>query len=521
MEIGNANNADAFIQLGIVMQTMLVQPFVSLIATTLGIHIRPSDQLTLWKKLLTRVKALSLPSPEAYYQLLDQSQSAPGRAEWRELANLITTTETYFFRDSGQFSLLRNYVLPELISRKRALATQSACRPQLRLWSAGCSTGEEAYSLAIVLDQLLSDRSQWDILILGTDVNHSTITRARQGIYSDWSFRAVAPEVQQDYFRRHWEGWEIAAPIRQMVKFRPGNLVQDGYPEVHAELHDLDLIICRNVFIYFEPQAIDQVLKKFYATLSPGGYLMTGHLELHGQAIDGFQVRSFPESALYQRPSQPAPAPILPVLTPPLTSPLPLPQPTLATIPVPSVGRTTLVSPPPTVAPQQTPQAAPEETAVILSLLSQKAYPAAILQIRQLLQEQPKHFQAYCWLAKAQANLADYSEAIQACEQAIALNPLASEPYYLLAQIAEERGDLEQAKTLLKRIIYLAPKSVFSYWELGQLYAAEGNRAKAEKLWRSAQALLNGMASEQPVEFQENLTVEDLRSWIKQSLLKP
>ncbi|MDF5740293.1 MULTISPECIES: CheR family methyltransferase [unclassified Nostoc] len=237
---------------------------LDLIADTFGIQIQPQHQDTLKKNLLTHMRALGLSSLNDYCQrLMARNQLISGGTEWQDLISLFTVTETYFFRDQGQISLLKNQLLPELNERKRQLslthgnaANGEFYRPTLRLWSAGCSTGEEAYSLAILLKELIFDYHAWDILILGTDINQSAIALAEQGIYSEWSFRTTTPEIKSRYFRSHKKGWEIDPAIRAMVTFQPGNLMQDSYPAYAGSIHDLDLILCRNVFIYFDFNAI-------------------------------------------------------------------------------------------------------------------------------------------------------------------------------------------------------------------------------------------------------------------------
>ena len=155
---------------------------------------------------------------------------------------LLTNGETYFFRDHGQFDLLRLRLLPELIERRRDAKT-------LRLWSAGCSSGEEAYSLAMLLDMLLPKRDGWNILILGSDIDEAALAKARRGHYGQWSFRMAPPALKQRYFQRKGDEWMLDERIRSMVTFRTSNLIGETFPS--AELRDMDLILCRNVFIYF------------------------------------------------------------------------------------------------------------------------------------------------------------------------------------------------------------------------------------------------------------------------------
>ncbi|MDZ8065205.1 MAG: CheR family methyltransferase [Nostoc sp. DedQUE08] len=526
----NSQHSDDFILL----------QMVDLIADTFGIHIKPQYQDRLKKNLLTRIRALGLCSLNDYYQFLVANQLVPGAKEWQELISLLTVTETYFFRDQGQMSLLKNQLLPELIERKRELsltqynaANGEFSRPTLRLWSAGCSTGEEAYSLAILVKELIPDNQTWDILILGTDINQPAIAQAQQGIYSDWSFRTTTEEIKNRYFRSHKKGWKIDPAIQAMVTFQPGNLMQDNFLAYASSIHNFDLIICRNVFIYFDFDAIAQIISKFYCSLTPGGFLLTGHTELYGQKTEPFQIKNFPQSAVYQRhTSLDEQSKVLNTITPAaiesreteISSPSLTVWLTKLSVEA-SRGRTEAeeekllninnslpspASPAPPASPAYPnhPSLPSLETGFDVSAntqslldaakesLIQEAYVDVIQIAQQVIALAPQDFQAYCLMAEAYANFGDYSQANQACQQALQISPLAIEPYHLLAQIAEEQGDRDSAKLFLKRIIYLAPNSVTAHLELGSIYEREGNEKQAQKTWRSLLDILENLPQE-------------------------
>ena len=271
----------------------LRQAFIRLIAQHTGLEIRERDRTALSQKIFLRMKALKLLFPLHYYQLLE-SKTLDSYQEWQKLIIDLTNLESYFFRDKEQFNLLRNHILPELIQRKQD-------RKTIRICSAGCSTGEEPYSLAILLKELIPNVEQWNLTILGIDINQDALEKAQIGIYRAWSFRTVDPEIKQGYFKLINHQYQIVQPIKEMVKFEAVNLVNDPFPQPNSEMRDFDLIICRNVFIYFDQSAIAKVLDKFYLTLQPLGYLITGHAELHDQNLSQFQTRVFAESLIYQR----------------------------------------------------------------------------------------------------------------------------------------------------------------------------------------------------------------------------
>ncbi len=282
------------------MDDALIQLFIQLITTHTGLQIRPQDRSGLSQKLLTRMKSVKIADPEKYYHFLT-TISFENQNEWRELVVLLTTVESYFMRDKGQLSILKKVIFPKLIEQKRTLYKTLGTKPTLRIWSAGCSTGEEPYSLAIILKQLIADWKQWTILILGTDINQKVIDKAQQGVYSPWSFRLVDSQVQKQYFSPRQIEWEINRELRESVDFSCLNLITDAFPNFYRNIYNIDLILCRNVFVYFEPEYISLVLKKFSKTLRPGGYLITGHAEVYGQPMNEFQPEIFPESIVYQR----------------------------------------------------------------------------------------------------------------------------------------------------------------------------------------------------------------------------
>lgn len=271
----------------------LRQALVQLIADQTGLEIRERDYRALSEKIRSRMKTLQLNSPEDYYQLL-KSSTLDGREEWKTLMTLITNNESYFFRDKEQFSLLRKHILPELIERNKTNKT-------LRLCSAGCSSGEEPYSLAILLQELIPDLEQWNLTILGIDINQSALQKAREGIYSPWSFRSVDPEIKQRYFKLVDDLYYLDQNIKRMVDFQPFNLIEGPFSYPNFEMKEIDLILCRNVFIYFGAAAIAKAIARFSYALKPQGYLITGHAELSGQDLSLFQVKVFSESLVYQR----------------------------------------------------------------------------------------------------------------------------------------------------------------------------------------------------------------------------
>ena len=187
----------------------------------------------------------------------------------------------------------------------------SRSRPWGWLWSAGCATGEEAYSLAMLLHELIPDLKNWDILILATDINQDSLARARQALYSDWSFRESRAKTSRAlYFSPQGRFYRLCDPIRHMVTFAPLNLIEDNFPSPHNNTVSMDLIICRNVTIYFTEETTRGLVQKFYRGLAQGGWLVVGHADLSLTTYRAFQARSFPNTVMYQKSGEPTSEPV-------------------------------------------------------------------------------------------------------------------------------------------------------------------------------------------------------------------
>ncbi|MBI4716159.1 MAG: tetratricopeptide repeat protein [Nitrospirae bacterium] len=427
-----------------------MQDPTALVAARTGLHLRESDAAAVMKAVLCRVRDLGLPSVEDYLCRLTEETPEGGR-EARELTVLLTVGESYFFRDQGQFALLRSRVLPELL-------TLHARDRVLRLWSAGCATGEEPYSLAILLRELIPDPDQWDIRILGTDIQETFLDSARSGAFGDWSFRAVPPEVKDRWFTKTGGFHRLDPRIRGMVTFRPIDLLRESFPEGRGDLVGMDLILCRNMFIYYNREAVAAVAEKLTRSLREGGYLMTGHGELFSSVPPTLIPRIFPESMIYQRGGE------------------------------------------------------------SLAVASEPPRPAAIPRVsRKATRERAGKAQAprqdpeaLCRLGEAFANRGDHDRAVASLKKAIAADPLAPRPYYLLAHVAEERGERAVTRENLKKVLYLDPGFLPAYFELAALYEGENDFAKARQTRQAVLDRLRSLPESQRLEPYGEMTVEEV-----------
>lgn len=228
-----------------------------------------------------------------YSELYNKARSDGSGTLERAIIDAVTTGETLFFRDRSPFDLLRQKLVPELIDRRSRSASGKI---PIRIWSAASSTGQEIYSIAIVLRELLGGSPKYDIRLLGTDISSQAVARASQGIYRDIEIeRGLPPEMHSRYFVRRDAGWQIRDEIRAMAAFRTLNLLRD-----FTMLGQFDIIFCRNVAIYFSEPDKAGLFKRLAASVAPDGSLVIGATEaLAGGS--GFEPKRYLRSTFYQR----------------------------------------------------------------------------------------------------------------------------------------------------------------------------------------------------------------------------
>jgi chemotaxis protein methyltransferase CheR len=254
-----------------------------------GIYFGDDSLPVLERRLRERLAALNLHSYAEYYQFL--RFSSMNAAELDEALDLLTTNETYFFREDYQLRAFRDEVLPRL-------AVDAASRKRITLWSAGCSTGEEVYTLAILIAEsgLFDD---WEVRVYGSDISRRCVAAARRGIYSASAFRVVGPEIKRAFFADKADGSHVVDKIRQFCHFGHLNLMDSEKVRVVGRV---DVVFCRNVLIYFDQRSRKKVIDMFYERLVPGGYLFLGHSESLLNVSTAFELVHLSEDLVYRKP---------------------------------------------------------------------------------------------------------------------------------------------------------------------------------------------------------------------------
>ncbi len=241
------------------------------------------------RRLGERLEALGLPSYQAYYKYL--RFDAHNVAEMEEAVERLTTKETYFFRQEYQLRAFQSELLPRL-------EQANARSRRLLVWSAGCSTGEEAYTLAALI--LESQRFDgWDVRVIGTDLSRQCVAHARRGVYQSSSLRATSAKDRARYFLELSDGFHVTDAVKKLCQFGQMNLFESGRGNLVGRV---DAIFCRNVLIYFDVRSRKRVIDNLYQRLSPGGYLMLGHSESLLNLSTAFELVHLRDDLVYRKP---------------------------------------------------------------------------------------------------------------------------------------------------------------------------------------------------------------------------
>src|ERR1700674_274668 len=478
------------------------------IAETTGLHFPPERLADLERGVAEAARELGFADVAAYVCWL--LSTPPAKAQWQVLANHLTIGETYFFRDKKAFDILANHILPELVRVRRS------GERRLRIWSAACSTGEEAYSLAILLRRVLPDWRGWHVSIVATDINTGFLQKAAAGIYGEWSFRDAPAGFKERYFNRTGEGrYAVRPEIKKLVNFAFLNLVEDVYPSLATDTNAMDVIFCRNALMYFTPPQMCKAIGNLHRALVEGGWLVVSPSEASHTLFPQFVTVNFPGAILFQkhdamdwtertsaRPSETAEFVAPAIETPSRWAPQ---------------GPTGRSTQPPPALPSEAPApaaAAPPPYAVAELLYQQGGYAEAAATLLAAFAEHVPEPPAFSLLARALANQGKLTDALAWCDRWITADKLDSAGHYLRAVILLEQGDREQARASLQRAVYLHPDFVLAHFALGNLTRGLGRNVEADKHFANAQHLLRGYRPDDPLPESDGLTA----GWLAQSI---
>ena len=478
-----------------------------LLADRMALHFPEGRLGDLQRAMETGAKQLGFSSGAELTRKLLDSQLTEKCIQ--ALATFLTIGETYFFRDAALFQALESQILPELIERRRSTGKM------IRIWSAGCCTGEEPYSLAIVLSRLLATDPGWKVTLLATDINPEFLHKAREAVFSDWSFRDTPERVKERYFTPvDGNRFQLQPSYRQMVTFENLNLADDSYPSLVNGTNAMDLILCRNVLMYFTMEQRQKVASKFFNALIEGGCLIVSATETGPTLFQQFTAEIVRGVTVYRRKQRAQPSPPS--------------KPRQFGLEFPSQTQMHLESP---AAPRIQPSATPVAREAVANdrfvrfararaLYEQGCHEDAAEILRALIDRGDRDVEILALLTRSCANAGQLDEALTCCDAALRDEKSSSELHYLRATILQEQGNLDEASASLKRAIYLDPGFVIAHFALANLAIQSGRVAEAERGYRNALTLARKLRPEAVLQCSEGITAARMAELITSTLIQ-
>ena len=469
--------------------------FRDLIHRHSGIYLEESKLDSLRISLVTRATRLGYNTLNDYYDALGRDDH-----EFNELLNLVTINETSFFRFPAQFDALRDSVVPEIMARKEP------GNRNLRVWSAGCSTGEEPYSIAMSLLDTGITASEWKPQVLGTDVSTKALARTKSGVYGKRAMMNVTPDVISRHFERTMSGdYRVNDRVRSLVDFGYQNLIKEPYPL--SLMGNWDIIFCRNVTIYFRIESTRRVVRNFFDSLNEGGYLFIGHSETLTSISDDFEAVEVGGVFLYRKKS-----PGRPISTGRSTdaagrsasaatraessaSRRRARSEATAERGTRSVSRSAFARSEPASVSAPAGAGGSEEGPVLdVGAVLERARkdlkdgrPERVVEAAgSILDADPNNAEAHLLLGYVHADTGDYERALAECHKALAIDPLLPVPRYILGIIYQRQGDFVRAISELKKTVYIDADFALAHLNLANIYKSQRQFDAAAKEYENA-----------------------------------
>jgi chemotaxis protein methyltransferase CheR len=448
------------------------------IASRMGLHFPVERWAMLRRNLVLAAREFGFHDMTGFIQWL---LSAPLNKEQTDiLAAHLTISETYFWREPQVFTALTDYILPELIrskSREQGAGSKEQRERSIRIWSAGCSTGEEPYSIAIALKKTIQKIEDWNITILATDINPKALEKAVAGIYGTWSFRNSPAWLRSTWFHNKEDRqYEIIPEIKKMVTFSCLSLVEMS---AIGNVSAMDIIFCRNVLMYFTKEWVTKISQNLFNSLSEDGWFVVSSSELSSWVFPQFTPVNFPGAVLYRKGKNGSA----------YSCDIPSDE-----MPEPSSDTAFLTT-------EVSPKRVVKEVAKVVAKedivnTPEESYTDKIFAIRLL------------------ANLGHLAEALSLCNEAIASEKLTPGLYFLRASILQELDNSSEAIASLKKAIYIDPDYVMGHFALGNLYNRQGNDRNAKQHFNNVLDLLNNCSNDDILPESEGLSVKYIREII-------
>ena len=492
-----------------------------LISNNIGINIAVDKWNDIEHKITNACSELKITDHDTFINLLINSELTKEQLEI--LATHLTVGETYFYRETEAIDVFKSHLLPKLIEQRTNF------NQTINIWSAGCCTGEEPYTLAMILNETLLDINNWNINIIATDINHHYLSKAKRGVYTQWSFRTTPDYIKNKYFTQNIGEYKIVDEIKKMVHFRKLNLVDVfEFPSESIKENSIDVLFCRNVLMYFTPEQIINVANRFYNCLVEGGWLITSPVEVSNESFNIYNYLSLNGTTVLEKNSTSnnnnkrffnedikttqKTSKRLDVINnkhkfqSKLTNNQKTPNTSTAT----TLNTNTI--------------SIENSTSKLLNEsqkhFNRNNYAEAIKDLNELLTSEPNNDTAQSLLLRSLANLGNLTEALKKCKIYLSTNTHNASLNYLHATILLELNDSENAEQALRKAIYMDHSLVMAQFEMGNILNKRGEKKSAEKHYQNILNLLNTFEDKYIIPFTDNMTTKRMKEIINNFITK-
>ncbi len=481
-----------------------VQLFQDLIREKSGMDLQGNRLDSLRAGIYSRMESIGLANPSQYYSFLRFDPA--GQEELEEFLSYMTINETYFFRNTAHFAALRNHVLAKNIKENKDGI--------LKIWSAGCSTGEEPYSIAMTILDLTQNRKDLKIEILGTDVDKEALAKAEQGIYRKRALRVTKKKYKDAYFIKNNGSFEIDGSLRDIARFEYFNLMETSYPK--PSQGNWDIIFCRNVIIYFNKESVRHVVNSFHRVLADSGHLFMGHSETLDRVSREFSPIEVNGAFIYVKtPYRDTIAASKTAVSEPPPPAKPWEEMRELIIPQnssessePGIPKQNDVSQ--KIDPTEQEQDAESIYMEASRLLAQERFDEALDKAETYMELKPDDARGHLLAGTIYGGRGLYERSVNEFERSIELEPLLTEAHYLLGVMYQRADQATEAINEFKKAIYIDANCVLPYFGLACLCHSNGMKGDAAREYNNAIKILEKMEDDEILRFSGGLTVKIL-----------
>jgi len=475
------------------------------IELNMALHFPEKRWNDLERNIIRAAKEFDYSDIDAFIDYIISSPLSQVKADL--LASHLTINETFFWREPKTFEALERVILPELLKRKKY------SNKRIKIWSAGCSGGEEPYSIAIALRRFVPDIKNWKIKIIATDISPVMLKKAEIGIYGKWSFRGTPSWLKETYFRQvSPDKFEINPEIKKMVNFSYLNLADNKYPSLINNTNAIDIIYCRNVLMYFNQARFNKVVKSFYNSLVDGGYLIVSANELSYLSFTEFETINVPEFVLYKKNTQTKHSSYEPPKAIDYNGFTKTIKEEVLNVEEPVEFSKNVLD----IIEKEKNKVKITNNDDVKSMFLSGNYHDVI----KILNDKDKTSENSLLLIKSLANIGEIDSAAKVCETAISKYKLDYELHFLNASILQNQNKHNEAISSLQKAIFINPDFILAYYSLANNMIKNDNIKGAIKNYKNALSIMRKLDDDEIVEESEGLTVGRLKELINSSIQK-